>query len=57
MQLYQSVNSPYSRKCRIVAIEKGVFDRLELIAVDTLNPSPEFSKVSPLGRVPTLRTD
>lgn len=55
MQLYHSPNSPYSRKCRIIAHERGI--PLELVAVDTANPAPDFLAVSPVGRVPALKTD
>jgi len=35
MNLYITAPSPYARKCRIVAREKGLADRIEEIAVPT----------------------
>jgi glutathione S-transferase len=57
MKLFYSTTSPYVRKVRIVAIEKGLADRVELVAA---NPWPDPTAavaVNPLGKVPTLVTD
>ncbi len=54
MKLLQSATSPYARKVRIVAIEKGLGDRVELV---TANPWPDPAAVvavNPLGRIPVL---
>jgi glutathione S-transferase len=57
MKLFFSPTSPYVRKVRVVAIEKGLADRIELIPA---NPWPDPSAVSaanPLGKVPALLLD
>lgn len=54
MKLYYSVNSPYARKVRVAALEKGIADRLEYIAVNSLENSPELIAVNPLCKVPAL---
>jgi glutathione S-transferase len=57
MKLYYSPTSPYVRKVRVVAIEKGLADRIELV---TANPWPDpaaVAAVNPLGKVPALVTD
>jgi glutathione S-transferase len=54
MKLYITVPSPYARKCRIVAREKGLADRLEEIAVDPYANAPELLASNPLVQVPTL---
>ena len=55
MKLFYSPNSPYARKCRVVALEKGV--ALEQVAVDISTDPPELLKVNPLGKIPALVTD
>ena len=57
MQLYYSTTSPYVRKVRIVAIEKGLAGNIELVDG---NPWPEPTVVAvrnPLGKVPALVLD
>lgn len=54
MKLYITVPSPYARKCRIVAREKGLADRIEEIAVDPYANAPELLASNPLVQVPTL---
>lgn len=54
MKLYITVPSPYARKCRIVAREKGLADRIEEIAVDPYANAPELLSSNPLVQVPTL---
>lgn len=57
MKLFYSVNSPYARMVRLLAIEKGVLDRITLIAVNSLESPPELLEVNPLSKVPVLITD
>jgi glutathione S-transferase len=57
MQLFYSPNSPYARKCRVVAIEKKLEKRVELINVNPLENPAELLAVNPLGTVPALVTD
>ncbi|WP_332657164.1 glutathione S-transferase N-terminal domain-containing protein [Brevundimonas sp.] len=54
MKLYITVPSPYARKCRIVAREKGLAGRIEEIAVDPYANAPELLSSNPLVQVPTL---
>ena len=45
--------SPFVRKVRVVLAEKGIaYDQEQLIP---FNVSPEFKKISPLGKIPALR--
>lgn len=55
MKLFSSPNSPYARKCRVVALEKDV--ALVEVAVDVSTNPPELLKVNPLGKIPALVTD
>jgi glutathione S-transferase len=57
MQLLFSPTSPYVRKVRVLAIEKGLDDRIEL---KDANPWPDAGAVAafnPLGKVPALVLD
>ncbi len=56
MKLFFSVNSPYARKCRVVAMEKGLQD-VEYILVSPMENPPELLAVNPLATVPSLVTD
>lgn len=54
MKLLHSTTSPYVRKVRVVAYEKGLASRIELVPA---NPWPEPTAVvgaNPLGKVPVL---
>ena len=57
MKLYITGPSPYARKCRIVAREKGLADRIGEIAVDPYANAPELLASNPLVQVPTLIAD
>ena len=52
MKLYITTPSPFARKCRIVAREKGV--AIEEIAVDPYANAPELLASNPIVQVPTL---
>ena len=54
MKLYLTAPSPFARKCRIVAREKGLIDRIEEIAVDPYANAPELLASNPVVQVPTL---
>jgi glutathione S-transferase len=54
MKLYITGPSPFARKCRIVAREKGLIDRIEEIAVDPYANAPELLASNPVVQVPTL---
>jgi glutathione S-transferase len=57
MKLYYSPTSPYARKVRVVAIEKGLADRVELVAASPWPDPAAVAAVNPLGKVPALVTD
>ena len=56
MQLYVNPASPFARKVLVVAHERGLSARLELVKVAPLpiRPVPELSAFNPLGKVPCL---
>lgn len=55
MKLYLTKRSPYARKVRILALEKGI--KLELIEENLTEKSKGLLFANPLGKVPTLVTD
>ena len=55
MQLIGGVNSPYTRKCRVLVREKWIAD-VEEVMVNALDNPPELLAVNPLGKVPALVT-
>ena len=57
MCLYYSPTSPYARKTRIVAIEKGLAGGLTMHALDPLKDPPELLAANPLAKVPCLLLD
>lgn len=54
MKLYITTPSPFARKVRIVACEKGLSERVEEIAVDPYANAPELLATNPVVQVPTL---
>lgn len=57
MKLYFNKPSPYARKVRVVAHEKGLMDSLDLREVDPWTDPPELLAANPLAKVPALITD
>jgi glutathione S-transferase len=57
VKLFFSPNSPYARKCRVVILEKGLQDKVELVSVMPSDNPPELVAANPLGTVPTLVID
>jgi glutathione S-transferase len=57
MKLYWSPASPYARKVRTVAHEKGLADRIEEIVVDTASDPAWLVSANPLGKIPALIRD
>ena len=53
-RLHITVPSPYARKCRIVAREKGV--AIEEVAVDPYASDPRLVAANPIVQVPALET-
>ena len=54
MKLYITTPSPFARKVRIVAHEKGLSERIEEVAVDPYANAPELLATNPVVQVPTL---
>lgn len=55
MKLLYTKRSPYARKPRVIALEKGI--PLDLINEDLANKSKQLLDNNPLGKVPTLILD
>lgn len=55
MKLHISIPSPYARKCRIVAREKGL--AVEEVVVDAYASDPRLVAANPVVQVPALETD
>ena len=56
MKLTFSAASPFARKVRIAAIELGLIDKIEFVptAVAPATPNDEYSKITPLKKLPVL---
>ncbi len=57
MKLYMSEGSPYARIVRIVASEKGLDPRIEMIPAKTRVANSPYYQINPSGRVPYLIRD
>lgn len=57
MKLHYSPASPFARKARVVAIECGLDDRLELVTTNIHAPDSDYHLVNPLAKVPALERD
>lgn len=57
MKLYVTPMSPYARLARILVIEKGLADRVEIIQAKTRTVGSPYYQISPSGRVPYLVDD
>ena len=55
MKLFYTKRSPYARKVRVMALEKGI--QLDFIDEDLANKSKQLLESNPLGKVPTLVLD
>lgn len=54
MKLFYSPTSPYARKCRAVAIEKGLEARIEIVPASPMTDPADLHAANPLGKVPAL---
>jgi glutathione S-transferase len=52
--LRSSDASPFGRKVKIAAHLLGLYDRIEVVATDTSDPSDEIRQQNPLGKIPAL---
>jgi glutathione S-transferase len=57
MKLYSLTPSAYSQMARIVRIEKGLTERIELVSVTTRGVDNPLYSINPSGRVPVLVLD
>jgi glutathione S-transferase len=57
MELYVTYTSPYARLARILVIEKGLEDRVVVIAAKTRTVDSPYYRINPSGRVPYLIDD
>jgi glutathione S-transferase len=55
MKLLYTKRSPFARKVRVIALEKGI--TLDLVDEDLQNKSQRLLEANPLGKVPTLVLD
>ena len=57
MKLFYSAASPFVRKVRLAAALRGISDRIELVATDTMASPPELLAANPLSKIPALVRD
>ncbi len=57
MKLYITPGSPYARMARILILEKGLEDRVEIIPAKTRAAGSPYYTINPSGRVPYLVGD
>jgi len=57
MKLFVSLLSPYARKVRMVIIEKGLSDQVEVTESMPYDKPDDLLTANPLGKVPTLVRD
>lgn len=57
MRLIGSTLSPFVRKIRVAAIELGIGDAIELVAIDVFDPANGLERINPLRKIPALVLD
>lgn len=57
MKLYITPGSPYARIVRVLILEKGLQDRVDIIAAKTRSTDSPYYRINPSGRVPYLVRD
>lgn len=57
MQLFLNTTSPFARVARVIALEKGLEDRVALVWSDPWNNDPALLAAHPQLRIPVLVTD
>lgn len=57
MKLYITPGSPYARLARIMVLEKGLEDRVEIVHARTREAGSPYYAINPSGRVPFLLRD
>jgi glutathione S-transferase len=57
MKLYYSATSPYARKVRVLIIEQGLQEAVELVRADPMAENAASKIGNPLSKIPALRLD
>ena len=57
MKLYITPGSPYARMVRVLVLEKGLQDRVEIVQAQTRRAGSPYYGINPSGRVPYLVRD
>ena len=57
MKLYITPGSPYARIARIVVLEKGLENRVQIVTAQTRTADSPYYRINPSGRVPYLVRD
>lgn len=57
MILRSSPFSPFGRKVKIAAKVLGLWDRIEVVVADTMDPAEPLRQQNPLGKIPALIVD
>jgi glutathione S-transferase len=57
MKLYITYVSPYARLARILVLEKGLSERVEILEAKTRTADSPYYRINPSGRVPYLIDD
>lgn len=57
MKLFYTSNSPYARVVRVVVLELGLENRVEMQKVTVRDRNSDLLNYNPTGKVPTLETD
>ena len=57
MKLYVTYISPYARLARILVLEKGMSERVEIVEAKTRTLDSPYYRINPSGRVPYLVDD
>jgi len=57
MKLLYSHTSPFARKCRVVAMEVGLAERVENVMTIPTDPKSGVDKANPLNKIPALIRD
>ncbi|HAN80111.1 MAG: glutathione S-transferase [Gammaproteobacteria bacterium] len=57
MKLYSSLPSPFGRKVKITAHITGVFNRLDVINIDSADPAAAGKNPNPLNKIPALELE
>jgi glutathione S-transferase len=57
MKLYITPGSPYARIARVIVLEKGLENRVEVVTARTRTLDSPYYRINPSGRVPYLVRD